>query len=129
MFAHTADGQGVSVPIPSLTMAQVCLNITAGSGTFGGGEGLAVWLQGSDDEGLTWYDLPSDQQGKTAASGSEVDAALNRRNVTGTTLHTTTGAHQFLALYKHLAAKMIRAVWDIAGTTPSFTFTVVLVGK
>jgi len=110
-------------------MAQVCLGITARSGSFGAGEGLALWLQGSDDGGETWYDLPYDQQGKGGAGGAEVDANLNRRNVTGTTVHQATGAHQFAAFYKHLVAQWVQAAWSITGTTPSFTFGLALVGK
>lgn len=128
-MALSASGFGPAVPVPHMTMAMALLHIASGEGSFGGGQGLAVWLQVSDDEGLTWYDLPLDQSSKTSASGTNVVADTHKRNLSGTTVHQATGAHQFFGLIRHLVGKTIRAAWSITGTGPLFAFEVALVGK
>jgi hypothetical protein len=103
---------GGAQSVPTATMAQVTLDITAVSGT--ATPTINFWLQASDDGGTTWYDLPYDLQMTTAAGATDVDANETRRNINGTAGATGTGKH--LAIFKHLAADMIRPVFDITGT-------------
>ncbi len=123
--AENGIASGGSRSIPTLTMAVVSVDITAGAGT---GLAFSVWLQGSNDGGTTWFDIPYDQKANTPAAGTaDVTASTNKRNIVDA--KSTTSAEKFQAVYKHLAFQMVRLAWAITGTTPSFTFSAFLSGK
>lgn len=120
--AQTASANGAAIPVGTLTMAMACVNITAKGGT---SPTLKVWLQGSDDEGTTWYDLPYDYQMDTTAGGTDVTAVAGKRNI----CESSDALGQWAAIFKHLPCKHVRAVWAIGGTGgPTFTFAVKLAG-
>lgn len=118
---------GAAIPIPTLTMGQMYVDVTAVSGTT---PQMALWLQTAPEEAGPWTDMPYDLQMTTATAATDIDANETRRNVTGTAVITATGKH--LAIFKHMAGLFIRPVYDISGTFSAgqgFTFSAGLVGK
>ncbi len=99
--AQTASGDSGSIETGEYTQAFVTLNCTAASGTT---PTLNVQLQGSDDGGTTWYNIPN--------------AAFTQLTAAGTGVLQLTNFPDF-----------IRAAYTIAGTTPSFTFAIKAVLK
>ena len=63
--AQGAAGQGSAVDIGAYRSVTVMVTVTAGSGTV---NPFRVWLEGSPDAGVTWYELPCYQWVKTAAA-------------------------------------------------------------
>lgn len=94
----------------------VILAITAVSGT---NPTLHAWLQGSNDGGTTWADVPAIQVLTSATTTGEQTASALKRNI----CTAATTASQFCAHYYTLPGQ-IRLHWEIGGTsTPTFTFT------
>lgn len=107
--------------VATLTMGVVGVDITAITST----PDLDIWLQGSDDGGTTWYDLPYDQQLTSAAAAADLTANTHKRNINGTSSAAAVSKHA--AVYKHLAADVVRLAWVL--TTGTITFSASLVGK
>ena len=122
--AFTASGVSAAFPIPTANHVMVGVDITAASGT----PVLDLWLQGSDDGGTTWYDMPFDIALQTSTSATEGTTRSNDRSIIDNRTSTTVPA-QFIALYKSVATDRIRLKWIISGTTPSFTFSASMVAK
>ena len=99
--ARTASVNGAVVVTSDVNNAFVTLNVTAVSGTV---PTLDVKIQGSDDGGTTWFDIPNATFTQKVAAGSQ-------------------------AIQINTFSDAIRAVATIAGTTPSFTFAVKAVLK
>jgi len=93
--AYTANGNGSDIDITNYDKAQVCVNVTAVSGT---SPTLTVYIDGKDT--ITGAYIPL---GNTSSI-------------------TATGVYSILLT--GLACKYIRARYVIGGTTPSFTFSV-----
>jgi len=128
--AGTSPAAGIEVP--SLSMLMVGLDVTSAGGT--ASPTLYVWLQGSDDGGATWYDVPVDQRMPSSASGAEPGVDINSRNITdGATTNGGVDSSevpvQVVGIYKQLPTDLIRLAWAITGTTPTFTFSASGVGK
>ena len=98
--ATTATGQSAAVDFSDDMEGVALLNVTAVSGTT---PSMTVKFQTSDDAS-DWYD-------------------------TGDTFSAVTAATKPNALKLTNLGRYVRAVWTITGTTPSFTFTLKLVGK
>lgn len=114
----TASGNSEKWKIPALTMLLVAARITASSGT---SPTMGLWLQWSPD-GTNWYDLPYDAQLTKNTAAADLTANTSKRNINGTAL--ATGASLHTALYRHVPAGYLRAIWVFGGTTPTFTFEV-----
>lgn len=99
--ASTVTSHTSSIEVGEYLEALVCLNCTAASGTT---PTLTVTIQASDDQGTTWYNLPG--------------GAFTQLTTTGTQ-----------AIQINTFGDYIRANYVIAGTTPSFTFALKVVGK
>lgn len=124
--AQTASAQGGGIPVAGVTELLVLLSCTASSGT---GETLDVYLQTSNDNGATWFDLPFELGQITDGDGTETTATTNKRDffeLTADVLCTTTG--KAVAKYRNFG-NQVRVAWFIAGTTPSYTFGVKAIGK
>ena len=120
--AQTASGNTAAFQIPTLTMAQLEVAVSAASGT----PTFDLWLEVSSD-GKTWYEMPFDFALKsTGVAAEDTCRAAGRDVVNG---KTTTSAENFLGIYKHLPAGWVRARWTISGTSASVTFGAVLAGK
>lgn len=117
--AKAADGAGGEKEVPTITMAMVSVKVTAESGTT---PTLDVLLQGTPDEGITWYDIPFDVVLKSLAA--EVPTAVPAREID---IGEETG--EFIGLIRHLPYKTVRAAWELGGTTPNYTFSARLSGK
>lgn len=98
---ETASGFSPAVEVGEDREAFVTLNCTAVSGT---SPTLSVLIQGSDDGGTTWYNVPNGTFTQLTAAGSQ-------------------------AVQLNTFSDYIRAGYTIAGTTPSFTFAVKAVTK
>ena len=122
--AQTASGSGGWQAVPNASMATVFVNVTANSGT----PTLTVFLEGSDDGGTTAYPLIADFGVETITTGDPDGVAVTTAR-TAIVNNITTTNQKCQATYKHLATDFVRARWLIGGTTPSYTFTVKLVGK
>jgi hypothetical protein len=121
--AQTASSNGSKHSVANYTMAVAYVDVTAVSGTT---PQASFWLQGSNDDGTTWFDLLHDGALPTADStqADQTAAAAGKRNINGGTVVSATG--KFAAVYKHLPCKHVRLRWNISGTTPSFTFSATL---
>lgn len=119
--AQSGAANSDSFSVATLTMGVVGVDITAITST----PDLDIWLQGSDDGGTTWYDLPYDQQLTHTGTATDTTAGTNKRNINGATSAAATGKH--VAVYKHLACDYVRLAWTL--TTGTITFSASLVGK
>ena len=123
--AQTASGSGGWQAVPNASMATVFVNVTANSGTT---PTLSVYIEGSDDGATTAYALLADFGVEIITTGDPNGTAFTTPRVFIVNAITTTN-QKCQATYKHLAADYVRARWEIGGTTPSYTFSVKLVGK
>jgi len=106
--ARIASGNGSDVDVGRFIMGEICIDVTAVSGTFAAGEGLRVIVEGKDEvTGLykTIYD-----------SNSSLGEPITAPTTDWMTINT-------------LAFRVIRVRWEITGTTPSFTFSVSMQAK
>ena len=107
-------------------MGVAYLDVTAVSGT--ATPQLSVFLQGSNDNGVSWFDMPSDLSLVDAGSTqAQQTAVANKRNINGDTV--VTAANKYSAIYKHLPHSTLRARWAISGSFTAgqgFTFSVIL---
>jgi len=120
LTASGSSSDGFRVPV--MTMAMLAVNISAVSGS---SPLMSLWLQGSDDGGDTWYDIPYDIRLETSSAIADVTGTEQKRNVAD----QENAALQVVAIYKHLPTDYVRPKWIISGTTPVFTTEVKLVGK
>jgi len=121
---QNASGNSGQFSIPTMVQAILGVDVTAGSGTI---SDFDVWLEGSDDGGTTWYELPCDLVMKSSGTGTANTVAANQRNVVDS--KTSTTAEKFVGIYKALPADVVRLRWILTGTTPTMTFSASLVGK
>jgi len=113
--ARIAAGQGSAVDIGNWREITVLVNVTAGSGTV---NPFRVWLEGSPD-GTKWYELTCFQWVKTGAAAPGASAA--QRDIVSEVAVVTSGKWS-ANCQTHLS--LVRAAWNISGSTPSETFSV-----
>lgn len=121
--ARTASGATDWFVAETITMAMVGIDITAASGTIA----FDLWLEGTDDDGTTSYELVADQVLQTNGAAASATVNTNVRDIVDN--KTTTAAAKFSAIYKHLPTGKVRLAWLLTGTTPSVTFSGSLHGK
>lgn len=119
--ARTAAGTGSAVDVHVWKTVLVTVNVTAGSGTV---TVFRVWLEGTNDNS-TFYEMPCDLVMKTGAAAPGAASANQRDIANETTLITS---QKYLAICQTWTTT-VRAAWNITGTTPSETFTVLVSGK
>lgn len=119
----TAAGQGSAMDIRTNTMGWVTVNVTAASGTIA----WDVWLEGSNDDGVTWEEIVAGSAMLTSGTATENAPEVNVRPIVNN--KTTTAAAKFAAHYPFLPMKKIRLAWTLSGSTPSVTFTARFGGK
>ena len=113
---QTASGNGAWIPVQTLTMLQVEVDITAATSitTFD------LWLQGSAvggaDEG---YDLPCDRQLTTLATAAGNAPVADLRDIVQN--KTTSTAQRDIGIFKHVPAKYVRVKWILSGTDVTFS--------
>jgi hypothetical protein len=102
--------------VPTLTMALVGVDITA--------ENMSVfdcWLEGSEDDGTTWYPLAPDSITVASTRVVTVNPTANEIVV------AAAAVGKFSGEFKHLAPDKVRLAWALTGT--DITFSASLVGK
>lgn len=113
--AKVATGNGATQTNTTAKGAHIIINMGAVTGTT---PTFIAKLQGSADNGTTWYDLPSANTASlvtTGVFGIMIYPGLS--TVAGT---TTTGTTAQIA---STLPRSWRLVWTIGGTTPSFSIT------
>ena len=118
----TGDGQGGWMPISTIIMAEVAVDITAASGTIA----LDVWLEVSSDK-IKAYEMPADRVLKSSGVAAANASTAGVRDIVDN--KTTTTLEKFLAVYQQLPAAYARIAWTLSGTTPVVSFTATLTGK
>jgi len=106
--ARTADGEGDDVNVEKFVIGELCIDVTAVSGTFASGEGLRVIVEGKDEVSGK-YKTIYDSYEKTG--GMITSPTTLWEPITG------------------LAFRLLRVRWLISGTDASFTFSVSMQGK
>lgn len=113
---QTASGSGGSIDVPTGTMLEVSADVTAQTAI----SAFSLWLETSDDGGVTWYEMPFDQTIKNAGSvAAEGTDRQNKRNIVNNE-STSAVVAKYTAIYKHLAAALIRIRWFFTGTNITF---------
>lgn len=115
--AETGNNQTADFDVQGFATIAAFVNVTAGSGTVGT---FKVLLEGTNDGGTVYYDIPCDVVTKNAAD-------TVTPVVTGTSLIVNETAVVTAAKYvcvTRVGTARARARWVIAGTTPSETFSV-----
>jgi hypothetical protein len=120
--AQIAAGQGSLVDLGGYRFITVLVNVTAGSGTVNPFE---VWLEGTVDNGVNWYQLACQNVVKASATAPGTAAASQRDIVNEVAVVT---AAKYVATCE-LYVSQVRAAWNISGSTPSETFSVTAVVK
>ena len=121
--AQTASSNSGGISVAGIREMVVYFDCTASSGT---GETLDLFLQSSSDGGTTWFDLPFELAIQTDGDGTETAGLINGRDFVN--MAADEACEDGIAVYK-VFGDQVRARWFIAGTTPSFTFSVKAVGK
>jgi len=116
---QTASGNSASFKVSTIKMAMVGVDVTAVTAV----TDLDVYLEGSDDAGTTWYEIPCDFSLRTESDGTPATVSTNQRDIASSI--TATG--KFVGIFKHLPADYVRLRWILAGT--NFTMSASLVGK
>lgn len=119
--AQTGSSNSVPLPVATATMLAVQVDITAGSGT----PTLTLWMEGSNDDGTTWFRLVANAI-VTDINGTIADVA-NRSNIVNASASTT--VDRYGAVYNYLPCKLVRSRWTLTGGTPSRTFSINVSGK
>jgi hypothetical protein len=125
---QTSGAQGASsnsggTPVSGIREMVVYFDCTASSGT---GETLDMWLQGSSDGGTTWFDLPFERSTPADADGTETATIANGRDFVN--MAADVACVDSASVYT-VFGDYVRVKWIIAGTTPSYTFSVKAIGK
>ncbi len=113
----TASGNTIGFAVPTLTMVLIGVDITAEDMT-----DFDAWLEGSEDDGTTWYPLAPDR--RTVASTRVTTVEPTDCLIVAS--HAAS-AEKFSGEFKHLATDKVRLAWALTGT--DITFSASLVGK
>ncbi len=120
-------GSSATFDMSNYKAVEMIVSVTTGGLTV---TTFRVWPQGSGDAGLTWVDLPVTNVAKsvlggvfagTAGVATAIASSLCNEagNVTGTTTY----------IGSVVALPLMRVAWNIVGTSPSETFSVIGIGK
>lgn len=123
--ALTTTATGGSIDVSGLRELLVTLNITAASGTAGNFE---AYLESSDDDGATWYEILCEDTFKTgtAAPGQETDSL--RRDIVSQASIPTAG-DKYVARYTKFGRLIRGKVILTGGASPNVTLALKAVGK
>jgi hypothetical protein len=121
LAARTTVGTGAAVEVGLASNLAVFARVTAGSGTV---NPFDVWIECSLDA-TNWTECSIDDrvEATTTGAGPHTDNAIK---LIAETAVTTSGTYSARITS---VARAVRARWNIAGTTPSETFEVLLLAK
>ena len=100
---RTADGSGNEIDVGRFETAEICIDVTAVSGTFAAGEGLRVFIEGKDEISGKWKTLYDSLE----SLGEMITSVLT----------------DWFRI-SDLTFRILRVRWEITGTTPAFSFGV-----
>ncbi len=129
--AQVASANGGWIDVSDSKELLVALRLTAGSGTL---SHFSVYLEGTDDDGVTSYELLADTVFKNTLVSSPTAAEptslrTNKRNIVDDETAIITINSRWTATYTKFGKK-VRVRWIITPTAaPSETFGVRAVGK
>lgn len=120
--AHTANGASPDISSSGFTTAYLAVNVTAGSGTV---NPFKLGLEGTNDGGVTFFGITCSHIAKDVGGpgGTVTMTAAPGSTLIVNEVAVVSSATQYVA-YCTIGAPRIRAHWQIAGTTPSETFSV-----
>lgn len=122
MGAEIATGQGAAIDVKDLKEMAVLFDLTAISGA---SAEITPWLQGSQDGGSTWFDIVHDAAKLSGAGKAEPSGVASGNRNLGVSIAAVVKAYARYIVFPD----QVRAAWVIAGTTPSITFGLYIVGK
>ncbi len=117
-----SQGPGSGVPVASLSMLEVHVNITAVSGTT---PKLTLRLVCSADAGTVFIPRAYDRLVVAPALPADAPAFVDKVNI----CQEVAAVSKFWALFKELPADLVGIETLVSGTNPSFTMGVTAVGK
>jgi hypothetical protein len=123
--AQTATSNSGAIYVGGIKEVIIFFDCTASSGT---GETLDVFLQASSDGGTNWYDLPFELGMVTDGDATETAGEINARDFVDLAADAACSGVKSVAKYM-IFGDYVRVKWFIAGTTPSYTFSVKAIGK
>ena len=115
---QTASGHGADHDVSQYDSALVTVNVTGTNAL----SDLTCWLEGSDDGGATWYELPADQAFTNSGGGTDPTVTTDDRDV----IDGMNGTAKATAVYRHLATDKIRLGWSLTGTSATFDAAAIL---
>jgi|SRR5689334_738759 len=121
--AQTGAAQGSLVEAGAYRVLHIAVNVTAGSGTV---NPFRIWLEGSPNNGTDWYEIPCYGVLKAGATAPGAANSTLQRDIVNEAAVVT--SQKYVATCE-LYFTQVRAAWNIAGSTPSETFSVVALGK
>ena len=113
--AQTGASTGSLVAIGNWRQLAVTVNVTAGSGTV---NPFRVWIEGTWD-GTNWQELACELVLKSGATAPGTPAT--QRDIVNETAVVASGKYTALC---RVLVDQVRAAWNIAGASPSETFSV-----
>jgi len=129
LAAQTASGAGPTTDVSGIKELAVFAHVTTGSGSLSGGH-FALWMESSDDGGVTWYDIAPDYRIVDNDTYTDPVPVLGVvRNIIPDTTTIITADSKWTAVYTRFGNK-VRPRWILSGgSSPSETFSVKGVGK
>jgi len=126
--AQTVAGQGSVVDVSACRIVFPFVRVTTGSGTV---TTFKVYLEGSADGGVTWSGLHCWHQSKRVTTGPVTTFLATAGSGEGLIVNETAvvSADTTYAGACDVTTDTVRLGWEIAGTTPSETFSAQLVCK
>jgi hypothetical protein len=126
--AQTASMVGGIINTAGIKEMEIFVDLTAGSGTL---SKFSVFLEGTSDDGTTWFELLYDTSVKNSSGAVPADeptVTTNKRNIVGESAIVTV-ATKWTAQYTRFPDNVRVRVIITPTATPSETFSVKGVGK
>lgn len=117
--------QGISSTLDAGGYGSLTAVVTHSTGT---GTQFRVWLQGSLDNGSTWFPLPATNVFKTIAAAAGLNETTSTFTANQASLVNEAGPFTATTIFVgsiNNPPPLVRAAWNINGTTPSQTFGIV----
>lgn len=123
--AQTASFVGGAIDVAGIKEMEVFVELTAGSGTL---TEFTLFLEGSSDDGTTWFELVADNVLKNTGTAADPTVTSAKRNII-TEGGIVTTLTKWIAQYTRFPDKIRVRVIITPTASPSETFSVKAVGK
>ena len=121
-FPIVSSGNSAPFGLEGARDIAVMVSVAAGTGT---NTKLDLWMCGSSDNGVTWYDVAGKVLPSTVAAGGR--SVVEQRNIVSAKYDLL--AEKFRADFSNLADDYIAFFWVVSGSSPSFPVTITVVPK